>query len=45
MPAGQLGSATDIAQAVSFLIQAPYITGHDIVVDGGLSVVGNMGVA
>ena len=45
VPAGRLGSATDIAQAVSFLIQAPYITGHDIVVDGGLSVVGNMGVA
>jgi pteridine reductase len=45
VPAGRLGSATDIVRAVDFLIRSPYITGQDIAVDGGLSVVGNMGIA
>lgn len=45
VPVGRLGSAADIAKTVTFLLDSPYITGQDIAVDGGLSAVGNMGVA
>lgn len=38
VPAGRLGSADDIAQAVLYLCspEASYITGHELVVDGGV---------
>jgi NAD(P)-dependent dehydrogenase (short-subunit alcohol dehydrogenase family) len=34
-PVGRTGSPEDIADAVMFLVQAPFITGQVIVVDGG----------
>lgn len=40
IPLQQLGSPADIAQAVLFLLNAPYITGHIIKVDGGRSLSG-----
>lgn len=36
----KLGSPTDIAQAVSYLVQAEYVTGHILAVDGGRSIFG-----
>ena len=36
-PAGRLGEAEEIADAISYLIDAPYVTGHQLVVDGGFS--------
>lgn len=36
----KLGSPTDIAQAVSYLVQADYVTGHILAVDGGRSIFG-----
>jgi pteridine reductase len=37
VPLGTEGSPDDVAAAVVFLTQAPYITGHIIAVDGGRS--------
>lgn len=37
IPLGTIGSAQDVAQAVVFLIHAPYITGQVLSVDGGMS--------
>ncbi len=37
IPLGQLGQTTDITQTMLFLLQAPYITGQIIAVDGGRS--------
>ncbi len=37
IPLGRLGSPADIADAVLFLIRAPYITGQVLAVDGGRS--------
>lgn len=39
IPLGRQGTATEVANAVVFLLSdaASYITGHDLVVDGGLS--------
>lgn len=37
IPLGRIGSVDDIAQAIQFLLQAPYITGQIINVDGGRS--------
>jgi NAD(P)-dependent dehydrogenase (short-subunit alcohol dehydrogenase family) len=34
-PLGRLGSPDDVAQAVLYLIDARYITGETIIVDGG----------
>jgi enoyl-[acyl-carrier protein] reductase III len=41
IPLGRVGTADDVAQAVRFLAspEAGYITGHTLVVDGGLTVV------
>ena len=36
IPVGRLGQTDDVAQAVAFLAEAPYITGAVIPVDGGL---------
>ncbi|XP_075842966.1 3-oxoacyl-[acyl-carrier-protein] reductase isoform X1 [Microtus pennsylvanicus] len=33
---GRFGDALDVAHAVVFLLESPYITGHVLVVDGGL---------
>ncbi|XP_044142041.1 3-oxoacyl-[acyl-carrier-protein] reductase isoform X1 [Bufo gargarizans] len=36
IPLGRFGEVDDVAQAVTFLLSSPYITGHVLVVDGGL---------
>jgi pteridine reductase len=38
IPLGRLGSPEDIAEAVVFLARAPFITGHQVQVDGGRTV-------
>jgi pteridine reductase len=38
IPLGQVGSPQDIARAVMFLASSPFITGHELAVDGGRSV-------
>jgi pteridine reductase len=38
VPLRSIGSPEDIARAVLFLAQSPFITGHEIAVDGGRSV-------
>jgi pteridine reductase len=40
IPLGRLGEATDVARAVRFLAESPFITGHELVVDGGRTVAG-----
>lgn len=42
IPAGRAGTAHDVAEVVCFLLSdaARYVTGHNLVVDGGLSLVG-----
>ena len=37
IPLGRIGHAEDIAQAIQFLLEAPYITGQILNVDGGRS--------
>jgi pteridine reductase len=39
-PLGRLGAASDVAQAVLYLLDADYVTGETIVVDGGRRVRG-----
>lgn len=39
-PLGRLGRTQDITHAVRFLIDASFVTGHLLVVDGGISLVG-----
>ena len=39
-PIGRLGTTDDISAAVEFLMQASFVTGHLLVVDGGISLVG-----
>jgi NAD(P)-dependent dehydrogenase (short-subunit alcohol dehydrogenase family) len=34
-PLGRLGSPEDVAQAVLYLLNAEYVTGETIIVDGG----------
>ncbi|MCX4684231.1 SDR family oxidoreductase [Kitasatospora purpeofusca] len=43
VPLGRLGEAVDVAETVAFLLspRAAYITGQDIVVDGGVVAVAN----
>jgi len=43
VPTGKMGTAWDVAHAVLFLVsdEGHYITGTEIVVDGGLSAAGN----
>jgi len=39
LPAGRFGQGEDIADAILFLIENPYMTGHNLVIDGGLTAV------
>jgi 3-oxoacyl-[acyl-carrier protein] reductase len=47
VPLGRIGSAEEVAAAAVFLASdaARYVTGHELVVDGGLSVNGSVGHA
>ncbi|XP_072808797.1 3-oxoacyl-[acyl-carrier-protein] reductase isoform X2 [Vicugna pacos] len=36
IPLGRFGEPEDVARAVVFLLESPYVTGHVLVVDGGL---------
>lgn len=36
IPLGRFGEALEVAHAVVFLLESPYITGHVLIVDGGL---------
>ncbi|KAM9329291.1 3-oxoacyl-[acyl-carrier-protein] reductase [Gastrophryne carolinensis] len=36
IPLGRFGEADEVARCVAFLLESPYITGHVLVVDGGL---------
>ncbi|XP_008823165.1 carbonyl reductase family member 4 isoform X1 [Nannospalax galili] len=36
IPLGRFGEAVEVAHAVVFLLESPYVTGHVLVVDGGL---------
>ncbi len=38
IPLGHLGDPDDVARAVDFLVSSPFVTGHEIAVDGGRSV-------
>jgi len=38
IPLGRVGHANDVARAVVFLASSPFITGHELAVDGGRSV-------
>lgn len=40
IPAGRVGSASDVARAVLYLMDSPFVTGQELVVDGGRSVAG-----
>jgi pteridine reductase len=37
-PLARLGETSDIAQAVSYLVHAPFVTGHILEIDGGRSI-------
>ena len=37
IPLGTMGKPEDVAQAVVFLVNAPYITGQVLAVDGGMA--------
>lgn len=36
IPLERFGEPEDVARAVVFLLESPYVTGHVLVVDGGL---------
>ena len=36
IPMGRMGSPQDVADAVSYLLNAPYVTGEVLRVDGGI---------
>ena len=37
IPLGTMGKPEDVAQAVVFLVNAPYITGQVLAIDGGMA--------
>ncbi|MBK6715498.1 MAG: SDR family oxidoreductase [Burkholderiales bacterium] len=37
VPLGRIGTPADVAQAVCYLADAPYVTGQSLVVDGGVA--------
>ncbi len=39
-PVGRLGHPDEVARTVQFLVESPFINGAEIVIDGGLSLVG-----
>ncbi len=39
IPLGRFGSAEDVARAVRFLADSPFVTGQELVIDGGRSVI------
>lgn len=39
LPARRFGQPADIAEAILFLLQNPYVTGHTLVIDGGFLLV------
>jgi len=39
-PLGRIGSAEGVARAVAYLAQAPWVTGQELLVDGGAALVG-----
>jgi NAD(P)-dependent dehydrogenase (short-subunit alcohol dehydrogenase family) len=39
LPARRFGQPTDIAEAILFLLQNPYVSGHTLVIDGGFLLV------
>lgn len=39
VPLQRLGSAEEVASVTFFLANSPYITGQELIVDGGLSLV------
>jgi NAD(P)-dependent dehydrogenase (short-subunit alcohol dehydrogenase family) len=39
LPARHFGQPTDIAEAILFLVQNPYVSGHTLVIDGGFLLV------
>lgn len=36
IPLGRFGEPQEVATAIAFLLETPYVTGHVLVVDGGL---------
>lgn len=36
IPLGRFGETIEVAHAIVFLLESPYITGHVLTVDGGL---------
>lgn len=36
IPLSRFGEGDEVAHAVAFLLESPYVTGHVLVVDGGL---------
>jgi pteridine reductase len=43
IPLRRAGTPEDVAEAVLFLARSPFITGHEIVVDGGRTVAAREG--
>lgn len=39
VPLARFGTPEEVAQAVLFLLESPYVTGQVLVVDGGLQLV------
>lgn len=39
IPLGRFGEPEEVAQAVLFLLESPYVTGQVLMVDGGLQLV------
>jgi NAD(P)-dependent dehydrogenase (short-subunit alcohol dehydrogenase family) len=37
LPARRFGQPDDIAEAIIFLLHNPYMSGHNLVIDGGLT--------
>jgi len=37
LPARRFGQPDDVTEAVIFLMNNPYMTGHNLVIDGGLT--------
>ncbi|XP_020661173.3 3-oxoacyl-[acyl-carrier-protein] reductase [Pogona vitticeps] len=36
IPLGRFGEPSEVAKAVAFLLETPYVTGHVLIIDGGL---------